>query len=76
MPGVRRRHCPGNASTTQEMHTKHPRRLQRRYLDSDSRLLRRIDARFSYVMPVTLRHSSSPVRILVAKELPVLNLAG
>jgi hypothetical protein len=35
--GARRRHCPGNASTTQEMHTKHPRRIQRRHLDSDSR---------------------------------------
>jgi enamine deaminase RidA (YjgF/YER057c/UK114 family) len=29
-PGMRRRHCSDNASTAQEKHTRHPRRLQRR----------------------------------------------
>jgi hypothetical protein len=38
VPCLRRRHCPGNASTRQQNAYKTPRRLQRRHLDSDSRL--------------------------------------
>ena len=63
------KHCPGNASTTQEMHTKHPRRLQRRHPDSDSRY-RRVGARLSGAQQAVGRRgvSHAPCRRWLACE--------